>query len=161
MLERVDLPRHWHTPLMALSLVIVSCLWFFHATWASMEAIWDRSETFTHGYLVAPISLWLIWQHRQHYLGLRPRFSGWGALAIVGCGLLWLVADLVQVLVIRQWAAVGMLIAGIWSILGTRVSLAMLFPLLFLFLMVPFGEEFIPWLMDYTASFVRWQQCRP
>ncbi len=36
---------------------------------ASMVAIWARSETFAHGFVVAPISLWLIWRMRDR---LRP-----------------------------------------------------------------------------------------
>jgi hypothetical protein len=36
----------------------------FWPTLYSMIEIWDRSETYTHGYLIFPISAWLIWRMR-------------------------------------------------------------------------------------------------
>ncbi|OAI20499.1 exosortase A [Methylomonas lenta] len=154
MLNSVNLPRHWQKPLMALFVVSLGSIIAFYPTWTSIVSIWERSETFAHGYLVVPISLWLIWLRRANYRDLRPSFSWLAVFFVLGCGFLWLVADLVSVLVIRQWAVVGILVGGIWAVLGNRTASQMLFPLLFLFLMVPFGEEFIPWLMDFTADFV-------
>lgn len=154
MLKALELPEHWRKPLLGLVLVTLVSLTVFYATWASIVAIWSRSETFTHGFLVAPISFWLIWLRRQHYRDLQPVFSKAALLFIAMSGFGWLVADLVHVAVIQQWAVVGVLVGGFWAILGTQVIAQMLFPVLFLFLMVPFGEAFIPPLMEYTATFV-------
>jgi exosortase A len=154
MLKVLALPDHWRKPLMGVMLVTLVSLAVFFETWQSIVAIWSRSETFTHGYLVAPVSLWLIWLRRDHYRDLRPAFSALGLLFIVVSGFGWLVADLVHVAVIQQWAVVGILVGGFWAALGTHVIAKMLFPTVFLFLMVPFGEAFIPPLMEYTATFV-------
>lgn len=148
------LPQHWRKPLAGTLVVALFSLIVFAQTWASIVAIWSRSETFTHGYLVAPTSLWLIWLRRQQYRDLQAEFSWFGLVLAVAGGFLWLVADLVHVLVVQQWAVVGILVCSLWALLGTRVISSMLFPILFLFLMVPFGEAFIPPLMDYTATFV-------
>ena len=40
--------------------------------------------------------------------------------------------------------------------LGTGVARAILFPLMFLFFSVPFGEFMVPRMMDWTANFVVW-----
>lgn len=154
MIKIASIPTHWRKPILTLILVIIGSIIAFYPTWASIVSIWERSETFAHGYLVVPISLWLIWLRRENFRDLRPSFSWLAVFFVLGCGFLWLVADLVSVLVIRQWAVVGILVGGIWAVLGNRTAGQMLFPLLFLFLMVPFGEEFIPWLMDFTADFV-------
>ncbi|WP_426994123.1 exosortase A [Methylomonas sp. CM2] len=128
----------------------------FFSTWASIVEIWSRSETFTHGFLVAPISLWLIWSRRHCYRNLQPESAWLGLLVTAIGGFVWLVAKLVHVLVLEQWAVVTILIGGYWGLLGGSVIKKMLFPILFLYLMVPFGEAFIPWMMEYTASFVVW-----
>lgn len=154
MTDRIGLPQHWRKPLAGVLVVTMFSLAVFVETWTSIVAIWSRSETFTHGYLVAPTSLWLIWLHRQQYRNLQADFSWVGLLFSVAGGFLWLVADLVHVLVVQQWAVVGILVSSLWAVLGTGVVSSMLFPILFLFLMVPFGEAFIPPLMDYTATFV-------
>lgn len=154
MLNIAILPSHWQKPLLAVFLVSLGSIIAFYPSWASIVSIWERSETFAHGYLIVPISLWLIWLKRESYRNLCPSFSWLALLFVLGCGFLWLVSDLVSVLVIQQWAVVGILVGGIWAVLGNRTASQMLFPLLFLFLMVPFGEEFIPLLMDFTADFV-------
>ena len=150
----INIPKNWQKPLVLIVVSTLLLLAAFWETWDSMASIWSRSDTFAHGYLVAPVSLWLLWTHRQIYRPLNPAPSPWGALGLLGCGFLWLAADLSQVLVVEQFALIGLLISLSWSILGTHVVLKMLFPLGFLFLMVPFGEDFVPFLMEYTASFV-------
>ncbi|MBD9355773.1 exosortase A [Methylomonas albis] len=154
MLKALGLPEHWRKPLLGVGLVTLVSVAVFFETWDSIVAIWSRSETFTHGFLVAPVSLWLIWLRRDHYRDLQPAFSKLGLLFIVASGFGWLIADLVHVAVIQQWAVVGVLVGGFWAVLGGHVIAQMLFPMAFLFLMVPFGEAFIPPLMEYTATFV-------
>ena len=66
-------------------------LWLLRDTATAMVEIWRRSETFTHAFLVPPISLWLIWRRRQALAGLplRPMPLGcccWcAACACCGC----------------------------------------------------------------------------
>ena len=150
----ISLPLHWVQPLIALAFVTLSSIFLFFQTWSSIVGIWSRSDTFAHGYLVLPASLWLIWLRREQYKDLQPQFSWLGIFVLIVCGFIWLSADLVNVSVIKQWAVVGILVSGCWTVIGNRVALETMFPLLFLFLMVPFGEEFIPILMEYTATFV-------
>jgi len=154
MLPIANIPTQWRTPLSILSVILLGTIVIYYPTWLSIVAIWNRSETFAHGFLVAPISLWLVWIRRENYRNLYPSLSYIAIFVMLMCGFLWLVADLVDVLVIQQWAVVGILVSGIWAVLGNHVTSKMLFPILFLFLMVPFGEQFIPWLMNYTATFV-------
>jgi len=150
------LPIQWRYPVAGVVLVTLVCVGAFFSTWASIVEIWSRSETFTHGFLVAPISLWLIWSRRHCYRNLQPESAWMGLLVTAIGGFVWLVAKLVHVLVLEQWAVVTILIGGYWGLLGGSVIKKMLFPILFLYLMVPFGEAFIPWMMEYTASFVVW-----
>lgn len=148
------LPSSWQRPLwVLLSLIAMFGLAFLHS-WQSIVSIWSRSDTFAHGYLVLPASLWLIWSRRDEYLRLQPMPSYLGMLSLLLCGFVWLVAEITKVLVVEQFALVSMLILLIWSVLGNKVAGSMLFPLCFLFMMVPFGEDFVPFLMEYTASFV-------
>ena len=106
----------------------------------SIVAIWNSSETFAHGYLILPISAWLIWQRRAalQVIPVRPFLPGAILLALCGAG--WLLAELADVQVVRQYMLVGLLLAPVLIVLGRDISGAMAFPLLFVFLAVPFGE---------------------
>ena len=72
-------------------LVVLSGL--FWPTLLSMIEVWERSETFTHGFLIFPISAWLIWGRRHRLAQLTPQ-SDWRGLAILAlAGGAWLLAD--------------------------------------------------------------------
>ncbi len=124
----------------------------FFDTAASMVEIWLRSETFAHGFLILPISLWLVWRQRDDLVGAVARPQPWVLLLTAGGGLVWLLAHMVDVNVIRQLAFVGILITGIWAIIGTAIAWHLAFPLAFLFLAIPMGEGLIQPLIDFTAD---------
>lgn len=147
------LPEYWHKPLAVLLALLVVFVWFFADSWLSVMSIWQRSDTYAHGFLVAPASLWLLWGRKALLKQIHPKPSFWGLLGLLGSGFVWLAAVLSKVLVVEQFALVAGLVSLIWLVLGNQFMRNMLFPLLFLFLMVPFGEDFVPLLMEYTASF--------
>src|SRR5437879_7599862 len=124
--------------------------------WRTVEAIvaiWARSETLAHGFLIVPIVLVLIWQRRHALAARAPRPDALG-LVLLGCaGAVWLVAYAGEVLVVKQLALVATIWATVIAILGREVAKAITFPVGFLVLGVPMGEALIPPLMDWTADF--------
>ncbi len=143
----------WMKALLLLALSWLAVIALLQPTFMSMAAIWERSETFAHGYVILPISLWLVWKNRRN-LAAIPTHTDWRALlVIVPLGAGWLAARVGGVQVIEQYALVGILISVIWLMLGLRQFRALAFPLAFLLLMVPNGEGLIPRLIEFTADF--------
>ena len=124
----------------------------FFDTVASMVDIWLRSDTFAHGVLIIPISLWLVWRQRAELADAVARPQPWVLLLTAGGGLVWLLAQMMDVNVIRQLAFIGILITGIWAVLGTALAWRLAFPLGFLFLAVPMGEGLIQPMVEFTAD---------
>ena len=143
----------WRMALPLVALAIVAILAIHWSTAASIVAIWARSDTFAHGFLIVPITLYLIWQRRHVVAQIRPAADWLGFAMLAAAGMAWLVAYAGEVLVVKQLALVASLCAAVVAILGRQVALALLFPLTFLFLGVPLGEALIPPLMDWTADF--------
>ena len=143
----------WRTALPVMVLVLFAILLLFRDTALSMVAIWARSDTYAHGMIVPVISLWLIWRQRTRLARLAPghSYAAIGLLAVAGFA--WLLGDLAAVNVVPQFALVAMLVAAIPVVLGWEVARALAFPLLLLFLAVPFGDFTLPVLMDWTARF--------
>ncbi|HEY0586059.1 MAG TPA: exosortase A [Pseudoduganella sp.] len=136
-----------------VGLVMLLPLLVFHETAWSVVQIWERSETFAHGFLILPISLWLVWRQRAalQQLALQPC---WPALLLLaGCGAAWLLADLAEVGIVRQYALAAMLPLTVLAVLGKRIAGALLFPLAFILFAVPVGESLVPPLIDLTANF--------
>ncbi len=143
----------WRTPaILTIALVLTVFAIFWQTSW-SMVSIWIRSETFTHGFLILPISAYLIWQKRKDLLQCTPAPNWWGIPLLIGLGLVWLVAHSASVLVLEQLAMMAMIPTLVWTVLGWQVTWAIAFPLAFLIFAVPMGEELIPYMMDFTADF--------
>lgn len=125
----------------------------YFATAASIVAIWNSSETFAHGYIILPISLWLIWQRRNVLMLMNPQPCWLALIALAGCGFGWLLAELADVQVARQYMFVAMIPLIVIVVLGWRIAWSMAFPLFFLVLAVPFGDVFLAPLINFTADF--------
>lgn len=134
----------------------VALLAVYHETAWSMVAIWTRSETFAHGFLILPISLWLIWSLREEIDQFCPEPQPLVALLLVPLGAGWLLAWLVDVAVVQQLALVATVIVGCWAILGNAMGRLLAFPLAYLFFAVPIGEGLIAPMMEYTATSTVW-----
>lgn len=139
-----------------LAALLVAVLWAYSDTLTAMVEIWDRSETYAHGYLIAPIALWLVWRQRESLREVPVGHSVAGIVALAAAGFAWLLGELASVASVSQFALVGMIVALVWAVMGTAMARALAFPLGFLFFLVPFGEFLFPWMMDRTTDFVIW-----
>lgn len=146
----------WRWALLAILLYVLAVVVIYWPTMQSMVDIWSRSDTFAHGFIIAPVSLWLIWQQREGLAIMTPRVQPWFMVPMVAMGILWLMSELVDVLVIQQLTFVLLLIFGVCALLGTAIARRLLFPLAFLLFMVPMGENLIAPMMDFTAASTVW-----
>src|SRR4051812_16311121 len=147
------LPRAWRLTLPIIAAAVLAILAIYADTARSIVAIWQSSDTFAHGYLIVPIALILVWMRRREVAALAPRPDVLGLLALAGAGFTWLVGEAAQAQVLMQYALVAMVPAAVLALAGRRVAWALAFPLAFLLFAVPFGEAFLPRLMEWTADF--------
>jgi len=145
--------RLWGPGLLLLLAAVALVTLAFHETAWSIVSIWERSETYAHGYLIIPISLWLVWEKRAGLKQMAPSPSALPLLLFLPLGFGWLLGYLVDTLVVQQFAYVGLLAAAIWAVLGHRVARYLAFPILFLFFGVPVGEGLVYPMMNFTADF--------
>ncbi len=148
-----------HGPLPALlltALVLAALFALYFNTAASIVALWNSSETFAHGYVIVPISLWLIWRRRANFQIYPPR-PYWPALLMLAvAGAAWLAARMGEVQVVMQYAFAAMLPLAALAMFGAALARSLAFPLLFVLFAVPFGEVFIEPLINFTADFTVW-----
>jgi exosortase A len=156
----VDAPtRPASTGRAALVLVVLALLAPFAlylGTVRSIVDIWNSSDTFAHGYVILPISLWLIWRRRENFKTFPPTPFWPALLLLAGAGAAWLAAQLGQVQVVQQYAFVSMLPVMALALFGWRLAGSLAFPLLFVLFAVPFGEIFVAPLIEFTADCTVW-----
>lgn len=149
-------PRTRRLHLAVLALGLLWLLFWYRDTFLAMVGIWDRSDTFAHGFVIAPISAWLVWR-RRHFIDhvpIAPSLLGICAGLVAGAA--WLLGELASVDAVSQFAFVGMLVGFVWAVMGSAVVRTYAFPIGFLFFMVPFGEFLFPTMMQWTADFIIW-----
>ncbi|HAS86271.1 MAG TPA: exosortase A, partial [Candidatus Competibacteraceae bacterium] len=149
--ERED--KGWSIALPALIVALLAILVLYRECIRDRVEIWARSDTFMHGFVVPPITLWLIWRIRKSIALLTPRPSVWALLGLTAIGFVWLLGELATVGVVSQFAFTTLLVLAVPAILGFQVARSMTFPLAFLYFAVPFGEFALPQLMEWTANF--------
>ena len=151
----LNVRRHapWTQAVALLAVFLVGTLLLYRDTAAAMVEIWSRSDTFTHCFLVPPISAWLIWRRRADIAAQTPAPMPWLLLPLGAAGLLWLLGDLAVVNAVSQLMLVTLVVLLVPAFVGWPATRTMMFPLGFLFFAVPIGEFTTPWLMERTADF--------
>lgn len=124
--------------------------------WPSVQKlvhIWTTSDTYAHGMVILPISLFLAWRMRRRLAELTPQPSYLGILLLAALGFGWILARAADVTVVQTFVVVAMVPALVITILGLGISRALTFPLAYVFFAWPVGSFLVPILQDYTAWF--------
>jgi exosortase A len=145
--------KNLFNPVTEIFIIIVLVPAFFYTTTLAMIDVWMVNETFTHGFLIFPISIWLIWQNRNSIIDVQPAPEPKVFVLLVMSLALWFVSKIVEVQIVQQLAMIAMIPIIIWILLGRKVLMMILFPILYLFFSIPLGQSLIPPLMEFTANF--------
>jgi exosortase A len=112
------------------------------------------SPTFSHCYLILPISAWLVWNKREQLRLVRPSIYLPALILIVPLAIGWFLGHLMAINEVQQFALMAMVQVLILTLFGWPVYRALMFPALFLFFLVPTGEYLVPPLQVFTTKFI-------
>lgn len=122
----------------------------------SIVHIWNSSSTFTHGFFVLPVFIYMVW-HKRDSLALCTPKTEWRVIPLIAVfSAVWLVAQQAGIQVVEHTALVVILILTIWAVVGNDIAKTISFPLVFLIFLAPIGEELVPSLMELTAYITVW-----
>jgi exosortase A len=148
-LERV--PPAWRAPLIQLALAWSSLVLLTWGEWVEMANQWWNISTYNHVLLVPPILIWLVRLRWPELRTMRPQ-ACWPPFLWFAAGLLaWASGAAAGVNTVGQLGAVMLLQGATIVVLGPKVAAGLLFPLAYMFFLVPFGGEIIPALQAITA----------
>jgi exosortase A len=155
--DSADGPNFAASLLWRRSCIILGCylsllLLLYWPTLVAIVSQW-RTSSFAHGFLVIPISAYLIWSRRRALRLLKPIPTFYALPFLALFAVAWLLGQLTATGVVQQFSLVAMTIVSAWGVLGTVVARALLMPLVFLMFAVPIGEGLIPKLQDFSAWF--------
>jgi exosortase A len=154
--KRLDQRSMWHSALTRFSIACATILALFWRDAADMASIWWNSSTFNHCLLIIPILWWLVDQRKSELAKLDPKPWALPLIWIAAAASGWLLGDAAGVALARHLGLVMLLQGSVALLLGRAVTRGLLFPLFYLFFLVPFGEELVPALQTITAEMCMW-----
>lgn len=133
-----------------------ACLVFavFWPSSQTMFTIWVHSAAYHQGMLVLPISLLLISRTRSEPTPISINQSRFGLYGIGAFCTLWVIGRFLSANILEHISLVGIIISGVVAMFGVAHSKRWLFPLGFMFFMVPAGAVLLPLLQLITAEIV-------
>lgn len=164
--QPLDLPASkagvtvWTQHLRLLGLAVAAILILFWRDGLAMLDAWWNVSTYNHCLLIVPIIIWLVQQRREELAKITPMIWAPGLLWMAAASVGWLLGEAAGVSFARQLGLVMMLQGAVITLLGFKVMRGLIFPLSYSFFLVPFGEEFVPFLQTITAkmsmTFLSW-----
>jgi len=114
----------------------------FGSTISSLVKAWNTEQDYSHGFLVAPFAVLMLWLRRES-LPKDSRVPGWGGLSLLAAAFAVRYAGERLFLVpLSGWALVLWLAGAAWLVAGRRTMVWALPGLLFLLFMVPLPFRF-------------------
>lgn len=124
-------------------------------TWAELWLFWgDENVAFDHGYLVALIVLWLIWQLRLSVRSLSPIPHLQLLPVVIALSATWLLAEIANVFAVHTAIWPMLAFSALWVALGKQVAVRFAVPLGFLYFAMPFWDLLQAPLQAVTAAMV-------
>lgn len=129
-----NLDKHWWIPFV---LLLSAIAFTYRETIPALYQQWMNNEDFSHGLLILPISLYLVWKKRSELFKISIQ-TDWRALALmVFAIMIYIVGELGAELFTTRVSMLVFAIGSVWLLFGPEVLKILRFPLLFLFLMLP------------------------
>lgn len=98
---------------------------------------WATDDNYSHGYLIAPLAAYFVWERRRRLASLPLRPSAVG-LPVVALGLLMLLAGLLGAELFLPRASLVVVLAGaVLFVAGWQACRVLALPIAFLLLMIP------------------------
>ena len=131
-MKRVIIPSF-----IVLSIFVV----LYYSSFIDLLNIWNTQEDYSHGYLIIPISLYLLWRKKSIIVNQPVQPTNLGLIPMVLWACLYFIGIIGQVATFVYVSQILFLIGVSLFIAGRSVTKAILFPILFLVFMYPIPSE--------------------
>lgn len=146
----------WRLAAFLMLMLAATMLLGYQQTTLYLVSLWGNISEgeYAHGYLVLAISFYLIYINHNKLRLIAP-CPDYRALVVLAMAVgFWLISSLLDVLVAQTVALLPILLAIVWLMVGTRITIVLLFPILYLVFALPVWFPLSPLLQDLTADVV-------
>lgn len=143
---------------LVLGLSVLLILVLYQQTTLYLGELWMEwgEGAYGHGFLVLLISAYMIYTKRGALARLTPCPSNVALIAVFACSLLWMMAALASVQLVQMAVLLPLIVSIIWAVLGSRIALELLLPVMFMCFALPLWGALLPLLQVITAEGAYW-----
>lgn len=127
--------------ILVASVVVGFFIFAFFPVWQSLINAWMQSEDYSHAFLILPISMYLAWEKKEQLAQILVSPSWYGLLLVFCSSILFLFAFFAGITTLSSLALVLSIIGIVIGLTGWKITKVLLFPLLFLLLMIPIPSQ--------------------
>lgn len=117
--------------------LLVSFIVAYFPVWKGLLAAWIGTEEYSHGFLIIPLSVYIVWTKKDDLSEISVMPSGWGLMIVILSLLIYLFAHLAEIVTLASLSMVMFLVGVCIYIFGFAVFRKMMFPFFLLLFMIP------------------------
>jgi exosortase A len=118
-------------------------LFAYFPVFSSLVSMWSHNEEYSHGFLVAPISLYLLWRKRDDLALAQLSSNGWGFVVVLLSLCLYIFSYYAEITTLSAFSLIPLLAGTVLYVLGFGMLKKVAFPLCFLVFMIPVPSQIL------------------
>ncbi|MDR1728809.1 MAG: exosortase/archaeosortase family protein [Acidobacteriota bacterium] len=109
----------------------------YHQVIAKLVYDWYTDDNYSHGFFIAPIALYFVWERRAALKDAARCGNAWGLVLVAGALAMLLAGVLGSELFLTRFSMLGVLAGAVLFLFGWRHLKIAILPIAFLLLMIP------------------------
>jgi exosortase A len=140
----------------AITVVVLGFVLFWPTTLSLVEQ-WEDTvrRSYTHGYLIVVLTLWLLWRNRSAWAAVELRPNVFACIAVIVASIVWLIAYRAGVRIAHQALLPAMIFGAFTACYGVAAARRNLLPFGFLYFAIPLWDALNPLLQSASTFAVR------
>jgi exosortase len=109
----------------------------YFPVWRDLVLSWSRSEDYSHGFLIVPLSLYIVWRKREKFSEYVLKPNRWGLGLAVSALAIYIFAEAAEITTLASLTLIPLIFGVIIYLCGADAARELRFPILLLLFMIP------------------------
>ncbi|SPD74996.1 Exopolysaccharide synthesis membrane protein H (Exosortase) [uncultured Desulfobacterium sp.] len=130
-----------HISAFLLILMVSTFIFAFYPAWKNLILAWSSSDEYSHGFLMVPVALYIVWRKKAKLVSMKIQPSNWGLAFIIFSLSCYLFAYFAEISTLSSLSIVLVIIGTLLYLLGYPILKELFFPIFLLLFMIPIPAQ--------------------
>ena len=129
------------TAILLFAVLVASFTLAYFPVWKRLVLAWYNSDEYSHGFLIIPICIYILWRKKDILAEIPVSPSWWGLALVIFSLLLYLFAHFAEIITVASFSMVLLLAGLVIYFYGFFMLKELSFPLFLLLFMIPIPAQ--------------------